>query len=78
MQHYTYTRMDVTAAADQEPVISIHCFDINGVKTFMVEPCEPVCDDWYQLFGSKRFDTLEETMREVVALQCQARPSVYV
>lgn len=78
MPNCTYTRMDVTAAAEQEPAISIHCFNVNGVETFMVQPCAPVCDDWYQLFGSKRFDTLEEAMREVLALQYQTRPSVYV
>jgi hypothetical protein len=71
--------MNVTAA-NHKPVIRIHCFDVNGVKTFMVEPLVPVHDNWYQTFSSKPFDTLEETMREVVALQLQvqARPSVYV
>lgn len=71
--------MNVTDA-DQEPVIRIHCFDVNEVKRFMVEPLVPVHDNWYRTFSSKPFDTLEEAMGEVAALQLQvqARRSVYV
>jgi hypothetical protein len=49
-------------------------FTINGHRTYVVEPIGGGYGDWYELFPSKRFDSLEEAMREVVELQHQHQP----
>ena len=55
--------------------IKIHIFTVNGVSTYVVEPDGRnhggKCGGWYDTFPSKRFDSLEEAMREVVELNQQ-------
>lgn len=53
--------------------VKIHVFTVNGISTYVVEPIGGKCGDWYELFPSKRFDSLEEAMREVVELQHRHR-----
>ena len=56
-------------------VVKVHSFTVNGISTHVVEPIgrvyEGKCGGWYDLFPSRRFDSLEEAMREVVELQHQ-------
>jgi hypothetical protein len=51
--------------------IKVHVFTVDGHRTYVVEPIGEGYGDWYELFSSKRFDLLEEAMREVVELQHQ-------
>ena len=55
--------------------IKVHVITVDGNSTYVVEPIGGAyggkCGDWYELFPSKRFDSLEEAMREVVELQHQ-------
>lgn len=58
--------------------IKVHVFTVDGNSTYVVEPIGGAyggkCGDWYELFPSKRFDSLEEAMREVVELQHRPQP----
>ena len=58
--------------------IKVHVITVDGNSTYVVEPIGGAyggkCGDWYELFPSKRFDSLEEAMREVVELQHQHQP----
>lgn len=69
----TYTCMIVNGT--QSSQIKVHVFTVDGNSTYVVEPIGGAygskCGDWYELFPSKRFDSLEEAMREVVELQHQ-------
>ncbi len=51
--------------------IKIHVFTVNGISTYVVEQIGRSYGDWYDIFPSKRFDSLEEAMREVVELNQQ-------
>jgi hypothetical protein len=51
--------------------IKIHIFMVDGIGTYVVEPIGGNYGGWYDIFSSKRFDSLEEAMREVVELQQQ-------
>ncbi len=46
-------------------------FTVDGNSIYVVEPIGEVYGGWYELFSSKRFESLEEAMREVVELQHQ-------
>ena len=70
----TYTCMTVHDLID----VKVHSFTVNGICTYVVEPIggvyEGKCGGWYELFPSRRFDSLEEAMREVVELQHPHQP----
>lgn len=55
--------------------IKIHIFAVNDISAYVVEPVGRnyggKCGGWYDIFPSKRFDSLEEAMREVVELNQQ-------
>jgi hypothetical protein len=69
----TYTCITVNGALSSP--IKVHMFTFDGIDTYVVEPIGGgyggKCGGWYDLFPSKRFDSLEEAMREVVELQHQ-------
>lgn len=56
---------------DDSKPIKIHVFTVDGISTYVVEPIGGNYRGWYDLFPSKRFDSLEEAMKEVVELQQQ-------
>jgi hypothetical protein len=56
---------------DGSKPIKIHVFTVDGISTYVIEPIGGNYEGWYDLFPSKRFDSLEEAMREVVELQQQ-------
>jgi hypothetical protein len=51
--------------------IKIHIFIVDGIGTYVVEPIGGNYGEWYNIFRSKCFDSLEEAMREVVELNHQ-------
>lgn len=48
--------------------VKIHVFTIRGISTYVVEPIGDNYGGWYEIFPSRRFDSLEEAMMEVVTL----------
>lgn len=65
MVNCTYMCMTI----DGSKPIKIHVFTIDDISTYVVEPIGGNYGEWYDMFSSKRFDSLEEAMREVVELQ---------
>lgn len=57
---------------DGSKPIKIHVFTVDGISTYVIEPIGGNYGEWYDTFSSKRFDSLEEAMREVVELQQQS------
>jgi hypothetical protein len=68
VSNYTYICMTVNGSKN----VKIHMFTVNDISTYVVEPIGGGYGDWYELFPSKRFDSLEEAMREVVTLNHQS------
>ena len=68
----TYTCMTIKGpTTNYESYVKIHIFTVNSISTYVVEPIGDNYGGWYDVFPSKRFDSLEEATMEVVTLNQQ-------